>query len=87
MFGAAEGQRGAEIERVVHDVPWGEYMAETEELAGLYAFAERMPMRFAALDRTDDVDFAWEWLDWDGDDYRPGSPEPENEGEVDRTGL
>ncbi|CAL8580654.1 hypothetical protein XPA_006374 [Xanthoria parietina] len=83
----AAGQRGAEIERVVHDVPWGEYMAETEELAGLYAFAERMPMRFAALDRTDDVDFAWEWLDWDGDDYRPGSPEPENEGEVDRTGL
>ena len=65
----------------------GENMAETEELAGLYAFAERMPMRFAALDRTDDVDFAWEWLDWDGDDYRPGSPEPENEGEVDRTGL
>ncbi len=65
----------------------GEKMAETEELRQLYAFAERMPLRFAALDRTDDVDFAWEWLDWDGDDYRPESPEPENEGEVDRTGL
>lgn len=58
-----------------------ENMAVTEELGALYRFAERMPMRFAALYRTDDVDLAWGWLDWDGDDYRPGSPGPEAEPE------
>lgn len=63
-----------------------ENMAVTEELGELYAFAERVPMRFAALDRSDDVGFAWEWLDWDGDDYRPESTESEPEGGADRTG-
>ena len=60
-----------------------ENMAETE-LGALYRFAERVPMHFAALYRTDDVDFAWGWLDCDGDDYRPESPEPE--GGADRAG-
>ena len=62
-----------------------ENMAETEELGALYAVAERVPVRLAALDRSDDVGFAWEWLDWEGEDYRPSlSPEPEGGGGSDR---